>query len=116
MFNRKQIVAMEKCNSNRFICNSNRLLCLQDVIVIEIERKQSNRLHYNVIDPRPDTHTTKQSSRQNLALVDSMQILNLINDHYLLCFCSSARTCACFAFWYTSRQHLEQKPCHDGLP
>ena len=30
--NRKQIVAMEKCNSNRFTCNSNRLLCLQDVI------------------------------------------------------------------------------------
>ena len=51
MFNRKQIVAMEKCNTNRFICNSNRLLCLQDII--GMEWKHSNRLHCNVIDPRP---------------------------------------------------------------
>ena len=56
MVNRKQIVVMEKCNSNgnKFICSSNRLLCFQYVIiVIVIERKQSNnnRLHCNVISP-----------------------------------------------------------------
>ena len=52
-----QLVAMEKCNSSRFIynANSNILLCFQDVTVIVIERKQSsnNSLHCNVTDPRP---------------------------------------------------------------
>ena len=49
-----------KCNSNRFKCNSNRfksnsnvLLCLHDVIVIERKQINSNRVHCNVIDPRP---------------------------------------------------------------
>ena len=50
MFNRKQIVAMEKCNSNIFICNSNILLCLQGVIVIERKQSNSNILQCNVID------------------------------------------------------------------
>ena len=45
-----------KCNSNSLECNSNSniLSCLQHVIVIERKQSNSNLLHCNVIDPRPE--------------------------------------------------------------
>ena len=52
-------ISDEKCNSNSLKCNSNILHFLQHITVIK--RKLGNRLHCNVIDPRPATLSNCQS-------------------------------------------------------